>query len=104
MRTAVHVMVFVLAATMVAPALADSRPEVVRTAFVVEGMHCDGCSSAITATVGKLDGVIEVAADHEAGSAEVVDRPRSGDEEDIKTAIEKLGYTVTGSTTEAVED
>jgi copper chaperone CopZ len=33
----------------------------------------------------------------------VVYRPRSVDEEDIKEAIEKLGYTVTGSTTEAVE-
>jgi copper chaperone CopZ len=104
MRKTMHVMAFLLAVTMVTPALADSRPEVVRTAFVVEGMHCDGCSSAITSTVGKLDGVLEVAADHEAGSAEVVYRPRSVDEEDIKEAIEKLGYTVTGSTTEAVED
>jgi len=83
--------------------IADSPPDTVRTIFQVDGMHCNGCSSAITATLEKMNGVIEVLADHKNGVAEAVHKPRKVEAEELKTEIEKLGYTVTGMETEAVE-
>lgn len=94
--------VFALLA-LAAPVAADSPPDTVRTTFQVEGMHCGGCSSAIIATLEKADGVIEVSADHEKGVAEVVYRSRKVEVDELKAEIEKLGYTVTGMETEAVE-
>ena len=94
--------VFALLA-LAAPLAADSPPDTVRTTFQIEGMHCGGCSSAIIATLEKADGVIEVSADHEKGVAEVVYRPRKVEVDELKAEIEKLGYTVTGLETEAVE-
>ena len=88
---------------LAAPLAADSPPDTVRTTFQVEGMHCGGCSSAIIATLEKADGVIEVSADHEKGVAEVVYRPRRIEVDELKAEIEKLGYTVTGMETEAVD-
>jgi len=88
---------------LAAPLAADSSPDTVRTTFQVEGMHCGGCSSAIIATLEKVDGVIEVSSDHEKGVAEAVYRPREVEAEELKAEIEKLGYTVTGMETEAVE-
>jgi copper chaperone CopZ len=85
------------------PLGADSPSDLVRTSFTVEGMHCDGCSSAIVASLERLDGVVEAVADHEAGTAAAVYRPRTVSLEALEEAIEKLGYTVTGTTTETVE-
>ena len=85
------------------PLLADSPPDTVRTTFQVEGMHCGSCSSAITSTLEKTSGVIEASADHENGVAEAVYRPRKVEADHLKAEIEKLGYTVTGVETEAVE-
>lgn len=79
------------------------RANPVRTVFTVEGMHCDGCSSAITEALSVTDGVEGASADHEKGVAEAVYQPRAVDVEELKAEIEKLGYTVTGMETEAVE-
>ena len=85
------------------PIATAGSPDVVRTTFTVEGMHCDGCSSAITATLKKFDGVSEASADHEKGVAQVVYNPRKTQVDEFKTAIEKLGYTISDVTTEVVE-
>jgi len=90
---------FALATTFIGCA----RENPVRTVFTVEGMHCDGCSSSITAALMATDGVEEASADHEKGVAEAVYRPNKVDAEELKTEIEKLGYTVTGTQTEVVE-
>ncbi len=82
---------------------AGGSPDTVRTVFTIEGMHCDGCSSAITASLEKTDGVVEASADHENGSADVVYHPRTVEADTLKAEIEKLGYTVTGMSTEALE-
>jgi len=74
-----------------------------RSVFTVEGMHCDGCSTSITAALKAVDGVEEASADHEEGVAEAVYRPGKVDVEELKTEIEKLGYTVTGTETAGVE-
>ncbi len=97
----VSIMLLVLG--LAVPLMADSRPDTVRTTFQVTGMHCDGCSSAITTTFEKMSGVVEASADHENGVAEAVYHPRKVEIEELKTEIEKLGYTVTGMETETVE-
>ena len=85
-------------------ASAADRPDTVRTVFVVEGMHCDGCSSTIRGTLERMDGVIEASADHEKGSAEVLYYPNKVKPEQLEEAIEKLGYTVTAASTAAAEE
>ncbi len=83
--------------------VACAGQDTVRTTFTIEGMHCDACSSAITSTLEKSDAVIEVSADHLKGKAEVVYHSRKVEVETLEAEIEKLGYTVTGMTTEAVD-
>lgn len=95
--------VIVLIAALAPVAAAGGRPDTVKTTFQVQGMHCDGCSSTITATLEALDGVVEASADHEKGVAEAVYHPRKVEVEVLKTKIEKLGYTVGGMETEEVE-
>ncbi len=103
MRSMIFWLVVSVAVVAVLPAVADSPPDLVETKFTVEGMHCGGCSSAIVASLEKLDGVVRAEADHEARSAAAVYRPRLVAVEDLEREIEKLGYTVTGATTEMVE-
>jgi copper chaperone len=94
--------IFMVTALLVGSSCA--RPdEQVRTAFTVEGMHCDACSSSIVATLEKVDGVETVTADHELGMAEAVYRPEKVDAEMLKAEIEKLGYSVSGMKTETIE-
>ena len=85
-------------------AIGGGKPDTVRTVFTVSGMHCDQCSSTITATLERVDGVIEASADHEKGVAEAVYVPRKVEAEELKAEIEKLGYTVTAMQTEAMGD
>jgi len=96
--------VFLAVVGLAVPLTADSRPDTVRTTFQVKGMHCGGCSSTITATLEKMNGVIEASADHEEGVAEAVYHPREVKAEELKAEIEKLGYTVTEMETEAIEE
>ena len=104
MRNVVRLVTVALALLALAtPLAAGGRPDTVRTTFQVKGMHCGGCSSTITATLEKVDGVIEASADHEKGLAEAVYRPRKVEADELEAEIEKLGYTVTGMETEAVE-
>ncbi len=81
----------------------DQKVDRSRTTFTVEGMHCDACSTSIVTTLEKAEGVEEAAADHELGTAEATYRPRTVEADALKVEIEKLGYTVLGLETEAVE-
>jgi copper chaperone CopZ len=81
----------------------DHNADTSRTIFAVSGMHCDACSTSIVTALEKVEGVDEASADHEMGVAEVTYRPRKVDVQKLKAEIEKLGYTVTGMKTEAVE-
>lgn len=92
-----------LVLALAAPLAAGGRPDTVRRTFQVKGMHCGGCSSTIVATLEKIDGVIEASADHENGVAEAVYNPRKVEAGELKAEIEKLGYTVTGMETGAVD-
>jgi copper chaperone CopZ len=66
-------------------------------------MHCDACSTSIVTTLESVEGVSAAAADHENGTAEATYRPRTVNAEELEAEIEKLGYTVIGMETEAVE-
>jgi copper chaperone CopZ len=81
----------------------DQQAGQVHTVFTVTGMHCDACSASIVTALEKVEGVDEITADHEKGVAEAVYRPRKVDVEELKSEIEKLGYTVIGVKTEVVE-
>ncbi len=61
--------------------------------FHVEGMTCGGCEVAVRRLVGKLDGVDDVEASHQEGSAVVTYEPDKVTPEDIIVAIAQLGYT-----------
>ncbi len=81
----------------------DQKADQSRTIFTVSGMHCDACSTSIVTTLERVEGVDEASADYEKGMAEVTYRPREVDVEKLKAEIEKLGYTVMGMKTEAVD-
>lgn len=63
------------------------------SAFRVDGMTCGGCEAGVRRVVGKLDGVEDVAASYEEGTATVTYEPETVTPADIIAAIEQLGYT-----------
>jgi len=95
--------ILVVAGLVVGLVACDQKPDQVQTIFTVEGMHCDACSTSIVSTLERVEGVNEAAADHEKGTAEATYRPGKVDAEELESEIEKLGYTVTGMESEAVE-
>ena len=60
--------------------------------FAVEGMHCDACSTAITAKLKSLPGVQAVQVDHESGAAKVEVLGDTPTPAEILEEIDKLGY------------
>ena len=102
-QTFSRALAIVIGSALAATLAGCARENPVRTVFDVEGMHCDGCSTSITAALMGTDGVEEASADHEKGVAEAVYRASEVDVEELKAEIEKLGYTVTGTQTAVVE-
>lgn len=86
------------------PAIAGDSGDTVSTKFEVEGMHCDGCSATIVGTLKRVDGVLSASAEHENGVARATYRPRDVSADQLRAAIEKLGYTVTAVETTPVEE
>lgn len=80
---------FMLAAS-VAGEPADASHET--AVFQVKGMTCSGCEGGVRMAVKKLDGVVKVEASYKEGTARVVYDPRKVKPEEIRKAIEKLGY------------
>ena len=70
----------------------DLKPGEARVVIPVKGMTCGGCSAAINRAVKKLDGVVEVAADHEKGTATVTYLKDKVTVERIVEAINKTGF------------
>jgi copper ion binding protein len=63
------------------------------TTVSVRGMTCGHCERAITAEVGRVEGVRDVAVDLAAGTVTVtVDRPV--DRAEIAAAVDEAGYTL----------
>lgn len=80
-----------------------NRSTAIRATFTVEGMHCEGCSSAITDALVKVVGVESASADHVLGSAEASFQSPAVTPEQLTAEIEGLGYTVTAVKTAPVE-
>jgi copper chaperone CopZ len=81
----------------------SGSPEVVRTVFTVSGMHCDSCNAAIAGALQGMDGVLEASADYTKGEAVAVYRPQQVSAGELTAEIDKLGYTVTATSTTPVE-
>jgi copper chaperone CopZ len=87
----------VLVAALIAAA-ACHRAEPVEVTFTIEGMHCEGCSAAITQALKQAEGVEAASADHVAGTAAATCRSSDVDPQQLAREIEGLGYTVTSVT------
>ena len=62
----------------------------------ISGMTCTGCEQTIRTNVTKLEGVSDVKADFKSGKAVVDFNPGLTDTSQIRNAITKSGYKVTG--------
>ncbi len=65
-----------------------------REHVAVSGMMCGGCEQNVEETVGALDGVDDVTANHENDSVEIVHDGLEDD--DLHAAIENAGYELAG--------
>lgn len=81
-------------ASFMSPAyiMSADEEELVEQTVKVEGMDCEKCSKAIEREVKKINGVIEVHADHKAGTCHVKFKKDKVKIEDIYKAIEKAGF------------
>lgn len=71
----------------------------INTTYLVSGMTCDHCVSAVTAEVSQLDGVDTVTVDLNAGGDSRV-TVTSGvplDEAVVRAAVDEAGYQLTGT-------
>ncbi len=69
-----------------------AAPELETVKFKVEGMVCTNCEDAIKGEVGKIEAVKNVTASHVKLETEVTFDPGGASRDQIKTAIEKLGF------------
>lgn len=60
-----------------------------------EGMHCTGCERNVRFALSALGGVEDVAADHEAARVEITFDEDATSEDELRRAIEDIGYRVT---------
>lgn len=104
MTTGLHrIVLLVAAAAAIAVVFGCSGPTLTEASFTIEGMSCESCSNAITETLGRLEGVESVSADHIVGSATVVFLSPVATAEQLASEIESLGYTVTSTETRAID-
>lgn len=62
--------------------------------FRIEGLRCDGCSSAVKVLLDKEPGVKAVSVSFTSGEARVLYDPRIVTEERLAATIERPGYRV----------
>ena len=74
------------------PRVSDTAPVVYQ--YAIEGMHCQSCVDAITDKAMHTDGVVDCRVNLKEKSAIVAMRDNTV-EPQVKTGIEKLGFTVT---------
>jgi copper ion binding protein len=79
------------------------EPRVMQVEIAIDGMTCDSCVQAITAEVGRLEGVRSVQVDLEGGKAVVTFTEGQGDPAVFEQTIEKIGYQATPGEAVAVE-
>ena len=62
----------------------------------VSGMTCTACENRIQRALGRLEGVRQASADHQAGEVRVVVDPAKTPEEAVRACIVQAGYEVSG--------
>ncbi|MEV6694440.1 cation transporter [Micromonospora sp. NPDC051196] len=68
----------------------------VTTTYQVKGMTCGHCVSAVSAEVGALPGVTDVAVDLAAGQVNVTSE-QPLDENAVRAAVDEAGYELLGA-------
>ncbi|CAN5351164.1 hypothetical protein BH20ACT9_BH20ACT9_04200 [soil metagenome] len=63
----------------------------------VSGMTCSGCENRIDNALARLDGVRRSSADRGSGQVRVLFDPAQVPAETVRSRIEQVGYTVTGT-------
>ncbi len=102
---AAGILVAVVALAATSPLLAQEEASSLTVSkFHVEGMTCGGCEVGVRMVVKKLDGVEDVEADYEEGSAVVTYESDKVTADDIIAAIADLGYTAELAADEDDED
>jgi copper chaperone CopZ len=76
------------------PRVSSTVPVVYR--YSVKGMHCQGCVDAITDKVTHIDGVVDCQVNLQEQSATVAVRSAAV-EPQVRSGMERLGYTVAPS-------
>ena len=66
-----------------------------QTIYAVTGMTCQHCVNAVSAEIGKIDGVVGVQVDLGAGSVTVTSGGPLGRAE-VAAAVEEAGYDLAG--------
>ena len=84
----------VLAELSLGTACSPAAPVELTTELQIGGMVCESCSQAITAALGKRDGVQTVHVDHVTGAATIRHDPARTSREALVAAVTALGYTV----------
>ncbi|HEY9488256.1 MAG TPA: cation transporter [Chryseosolibacter sp.] len=67
-----------------------------KESYLVEGMTCSGCERAIQRIVSSLEGVESAKADLNSSTVSVEYNPEKVNIEQIKTAVNKIGYKFVG--------
>ena len=60
----------------------------------VYGMTCRACEQRIEKALGRLDGVVQSAADHRGANVRVMFDPARTSENDVRSCIVRAGFTV----------
>jgi copper chaperone len=68
----------------------------VTTRYAVKGMTCEHCVSAVSAEVGRIDGVSGVDVDLATGAVTVTSADAL-DDSAVREAVDEAGYEVVGS-------
>lgn len=80
--------------------MSNETNKFVRLSLPVEGMTCASCSARVERQLGKLDGVTMASVNYATESADVIFDPSILNATNIKTTIEKTGFTVPERTIE----
>jgi copper chaperone CopZ len=73
-----------------------STNKIKKESYLVEGMTCSGCERAIQKVVSSLEGVESAKADLQSSSVSVEYDPGKVNVEEIKSAVNKIGYKFVG--------
>jgi copper chaperone len=72
------------------------KRDMVTTRYAVKGMTCGHCVSAVSAEVGRIDGVSGVDVDLASGSVTVTSAAAL-DDAAVRDAVDEAGYELAGS-------